>query len=47
MLVVKVYRDGIINLDLGSSAAQSVVLMAGIIVLTALQFRFLGRRTIA
>lgn len=47
MLVVKVYRDGIVNLDLGSSAAQSVVLMAGIIVLTALQFRFLGRRTIA
>jgi sn-glycerol 3-phosphate transport system permease protein len=42
-LVVKVYRDGIINTDLGSSAAQSVVLMAGVILLTALQFRFLGR----
>ncbi len=43
-LVVKVYRDGVVNLDLGSSAAQSVVLMVGVIALTALQFRFLGRR---
>ena len=43
-LVVKVYRDGVVNLDLGSSAAQSVVLMLGVVVLTALQFRFLGRR---
>jgi sn-glycerol 3-phosphate transport system permease protein len=44
-LIFKVYRDGIINLDLGSSAAQSVVLMFGVIVLTAVQFRFLGRKT--
>ncbi len=43
-LLVKVYRDGIINADLGSSSAQSVVLMLGVIVLTALQFRFMGRR---
>ena len=43
-LVVKVYRDGIVNLDIGSSSAQSVVLMLGVIALTALQFRFLGRR---
>ena len=43
-LLVKVYRDGIINSDLGSSSAQSVVLMAGVIVLTAVQFRFMGRR---
>ena len=43
-LLVKVYRDGVINLDLGSSSAQSVVLMVGVIVLVALQFRFLGRR---
>lgn len=43
-LVVKVYRDGIVNLDIGSSAAQSVVLMAGVILLTAIQFGFLGRR---
>ena len=44
-LVIKVYRDGVINLDLGSSSAQSVVLMAGVIALTAIQFRFMGRRT--
>ena len=43
-LVVKVYRDGIVNLDLGSSSAQSVVLMLGVIALTAVQFRYLGRR---
>jgi sn-glycerol 3-phosphate transport system permease protein len=43
-LVVKVYRDGVVNLDIGSSSAQSVVLMLGVIGLTALQFRFLGRR---
>jgi sn-glycerol 3-phosphate transport system permease protein len=44
-LVVKVYRDGMVNQDVGSSSAQSVVLMVGVIVLTALQFRFLGRRS--
>ena len=43
-LVVKVYRDGVVNLDLGSSSAQSVVLMVAVVVLTLAQFRFLGRR---
>ncbi len=43
-LVVKVYRDGIVNLDVGSSSAQSVVLMVGVVVLTVLQVRVLGRR---
>ena len=43
-LIVKVYRDGVVNLDLGSSSAQSVVLMLGVIMLTAVQFRMLGRR---
>ena len=43
-LVVKVYRDGVINLDLGGSAAQSVILMALIVALTAIQFRYVGRR---
>ena len=43
-LVIKVYRDGMVNQDIGGSAAQSVVLMVGVITLTALQFRFLGRR---
>jgi sn-glycerol 3-phosphate transport system permease protein len=44
MLVYKVYRDGVFNLDLGSSSAQSVVLMILVIALTILQFRFLERR---
>jgi len=44
--VIKVYRDGIINQDIGSSSAQSVVLMLGVIVITALQFRFMGRKTV-
>lgn len=43
-LVVKVYRDGVVNLDLGGSSAQSVVLMVGIVALTVVQFRFLGKR---
>ncbi|HET9147106.1 MAG TPA: ABC transporter permease subunit [Acetobacteraceae bacterium] len=43
-LVVKVYRDGVINLDLGGSAAQSVILMALIVGLTMIQFRFVGQR---
>jgi sn-glycerol 3-phosphate transport system permease protein len=46
-LVVKVYRDGVVNLDLGGSSAQSVILMAGVIALTAIQFRFLGRKSAA
>ncbi len=45
-LVFKVYRDGIINLDIGSSSAQSVVLMAGVIIITAMQFRFLGKKRV-
>lgn len=43
-LVLKVYLDGVVNANVGSSSAQSVVLMAGVIVLCALQFRFLGRK---
>ena len=43
-LVVKVYRDGVVNLDIGSSSAQSVVLMLGVVLLTIVQFRLLGRR---
>ncbi|MGH7066856.1 MAG: sn-glycerol-3-phosphate ABC transporter permease UgpA [Acetobacteraceae bacterium] len=46
-LVVKVYRDGVVNLDLAGSSAQSVVLMLIVIGLTAVQFRFLGQRTIS
>ncbi|HFD15024.1 MAG TPA: sn-glycerol-3-phosphate ABC transporter permease UgpA [Rhodospirillales bacterium] len=43
-LVYKVYRDGFIGLDLGGSAAQSVVLMAIVMALTFVQFRFIERR---
>jgi len=46
-LVLKVFRDGVINQDIGSSSAQSVVLMAGVIAITAVQFRFMGRRTVS
>jgi sn-glycerol 3-phosphate transport system permease protein len=44
ILVYKVYYDGVIGLDLGGSAAQSVILMAIVIALTAIQFRFVERR---
>ncbi len=44
ILVYKVYYDGFKAMDLGSSAAQSVVLMAIVIVLTVVQFRFIERR---
>ena len=43
-LVVKVYRDGVVNLDLGSSAAQSVVLMVAVVLLTLVQSRVMRRR---
>ena len=44
ILVYKVYKDGFVGFDLGSSAAQSVILMAFVIVLTIFQFRFIERR---
>ena len=44
ILVYKVYYDGVKAADLGGSSAQSVVLMAIVIVLTALQFRFIERK---
>lgn len=43
-LVYKVYNDGFVNLMLGSSAAQSVVLMVIVIALTAIQFRYVERK---
>jgi len=43
-LVYKVYADGLLGGNLGSSAAQSVILMAIVIVLTAIQFRFVERK---
>jgi sn-glycerol 3-phosphate transport system permease protein len=44
VLVYKVYQDGFVNLDLGSSAAQSVLLMTFAVAMTFLQFRFIERR---
>jgi sn-glycerol 3-phosphate transport system permease protein len=44
ILVYKVYFDGFKALDLGSSAAQSVVLMAIVIGLTVVQFRFVEKK---
>jgi sn-glycerol 3-phosphate transport system permease protein len=44
ILVYKVYYDGVKAGDIGGSSAQSVVLMAIVIALTALQFRFIERR---
>jgi sn-glycerol 3-phosphate transport system permease protein len=44
ILVYKVWYDGVVGLDIGGSAAQSVILMAIVIALTAIQFRFVERR---
>ncbi|BBK40860.1 glycerol-3-phosphate transporter permease [Allostella vacuolata] len=44
ILVYKVYQDGFVNLDLGSSAAQSVILMLSALTLTLLQFRYVERK---
>ncbi|WP_409522491.1 sn-glycerol-3-phosphate ABC transporter permease UgpA [Nitrincola sp. MINF-07-Sa-05] len=43
-LVYKVYEDGFVGLDLGSSAAQSVILMILVIALTVIQFRYVERK---
>lgn len=44
ILVFKVYMDGFIGQNIGSSAAQSVVLMAIVIALTVVQFRYIERK---
>ena len=43
-LVYKVFDDGFVGLDLGGSAAQSVVLMAIVGLMTVIQFRFIERK---
>jgi len=43
-LVYKVFNDGFVGLDLGSSAAQSVILMAMVIGLTVIQFRYIEKK---
>jgi sn-glycerol 3-phosphate transport system permease protein len=44
IMVYKLWKDGFIGLNLGSSAAQSVILMAVVIGLTMLQFRFAEKK---
>jgi sn-glycerol 3-phosphate transport system permease protein len=44
IMVYKAYVDGFVNLRMGYSAAQSVILMALVITLTVLQFRYTERR---
>ena len=44
ILVYKVYSDGFVGQDLGSSAAQSVILLVVVGILTIIQFKFIERR---
>ena len=44
ILVYKVYYDGFKALDLGGSAAQSVIIMSIVVVLTVLQFKFVEKK---
>jgi sn-glycerol 3-phosphate transport system permease protein len=44
ILVYKVYADGFVGQDLGSSAAQSVILLLIVSVLTVVQFKYIERR---
>ncbi|MDH1251757.1 sn-glycerol-3-phosphate ABC transporter permease UgpA [Comamonas thiooxydans] len=44
ILVYKVYQDGFKVLDLGGSAAQSVILMLIVVVLTVIQFRYVEKK---
>mgnify|MGYP000679940939 CR=1 FL=1 len=44
ILVYKVYSDGFVGQDLGSSAAQSVILLFIVSILTVVQFKYIERR---
>ncbi len=44
ILVYKVFSDGFVGQDLGSSAAQSVILLIVVGILTIIQFRYIERR---
>jgi sn-glycerol 3-phosphate transport system permease protein len=44
IMVFKIYHDGVEALDFGGSAAQSVILMAIVIGLTVIQFRYIERK---
>jgi len=43
-LIYRVYTDGVMNLNFGSSAAQSVILMILVVCLTVVQFRYIERK---
>jgi sn-glycerol 3-phosphate transport system permease protein len=43
-LVYKVFQDGKVGSDLGGSAAQSVILMVIVVILTAVQFRYVEKK---
>ena len=43
-LVYKVFQDGKVGADLGGSAAQSVILMVIVVLLTAFQFRYVEKK---
>jgi sn-glycerol 3-phosphate transport system permease protein len=44
IMVYKAYKDGFIGLNAGSSGAQSVILMALVIGLTMLQFKYAEKK---
>jgi len=44
ILVYKVFTDGFVSQDLGSSAAQSVVLLVLVGLLTIVQFKYIERK---
>jgi len=44
ILVYKVYADGFVGQDLGSSVAQSVILLVVVSLLTVVQFKFVEGR---
>ncbi|HSF95344.1 MAG TPA: sn-glycerol-3-phosphate ABC transporter permease UgpA [Thermohalobaculum sp.] len=44
ILVYKVYSDGFVGQDLGSSAAQSVILLVVVGILTVIQFKYIERK---
>jgi sn-glycerol 3-phosphate transport system permease protein len=44
IMVYKAYMDGFVNMRMGSSAAQSAILMAMVIFMTVLQFRYAEKK---
>lgn len=43
-LIYKIFAEGFQGLDIGSSGAQSVILMVIVVALTVVQFRFIERK---